>query len=30
LEYYYECKARISGQESGDRLEVMHNSFAFC
>ena len=30
LEYYYECKARILGQESGNRLEVMHNSFAFC
>ena len=28
LEYYYECKA--VKKESGEGLEVVHNSFAFC
>jgi putative transposase len=30
LAYYYECRARIVEEKSGNRLEVMHNSFAFC
>jgi putative transposase len=30
LAYYYECKAKLEQKESGNRLEVMHNSFAFC
>lgn len=30
LAYYYECKAMVREQESGTRLEVVHNSFAFC
>jgi putative transposase len=30
LAYYYECKARVREQESGQRLEVVHNSFALC
>ncbi len=30
LAYYYECKALVIEKESGNRLEVVHNSFAFC
>lgn len=30
LKYYYECKAKFEKEESGNRLEVIHNSFAFC
>lgn len=30
LAYYYECKARFEEEKSGNRLEVMYNSFAFC
>jgi len=30
LAYYYECKARLEEEKSGNRREVMHNSFAFC
>jgi putative transposase len=30
LAYYYECKAVMVQKESGNRLEVVHNSFAIC
>lgn len=30
LAYYYECKAKLAEKTSGNRLEVIHNSFAFC
>lgn len=28
--YYYEFKTKFEKEESGNRLEVIHNSFAFC
>jgi putative transposase len=30
LAYYYEGKAKLEEEKSGNRLEVMHNSFTFC
>jgi putative transposase len=30
LAYYYDCKARAKEQESGKRLEIVHNFFALC
>jgi hypothetical protein len=30
LAYYYDCKARTKEQTSGNRLEIVHNSFALC
>ncbi|HRR06961.1 MAG TPA: hypothetical protein P5105_06725 [Victivallales bacterium] len=30
LVYYYKCKVRFEEEKLGNRLEVMHNSFAIC